>query len=178
MGNIEARTFIVDEFEVVHPWIECGMYDPSDERYPDVVLMDCKHPYLPLDARYQWAHVTFDVSFSRSPTGTSVDINPTQSVAEFETTFEKIIDKEYNATCMGAEGYEYYFSVTSDCLPGWITESDEATGYATVELTYDEELTKDKKRFTDEEIERKREEFRALFDEWDLEYGPDATPRP
>ncbi|WP_175607290.1 hypothetical protein [Natrinema saccharevitans] len=42
----------------------------------------------------------------------------------------------------------------------------------------EERLTKAKKRFTDEEIERKREEFRALFNDWNVEYGPDATPRP
>ncbi|WP_435551705.1 hypothetical protein [Natrinema sp. CGMCC1.2065] len=79
---------------------------------------------------------------------------------------------------MGGEGYEYYFTVESDCLPGWIIESDDVTSYATVELTYDEELTKAEEEFSDEEIERRREEFRAHFDDWDLEYGPDATPRP
>ncbi|WP_245742158.1 hypothetical protein [Natrinema salaciae] len=77
---------------------------------------------------------------------------------------------------MGAQGYEYYFTIMSDCLPSWIIESDGV--YATVELTYDEELTKAEEEFTDEEIERRREEFRALFDNWDVEYGPDATPRP
>ncbi len=176
MGNIEARPFIVDEFEILQSWIECRMYDPSDEPYPNIVLMHCGHPCLPFDARYRWSYVTFDVSFSRSPTGTSVDVGPTRSVAEFETTFEKITDKGYNAACMGAQGYEYYFTIMSDCLPSWIIESDGV--YATVELTYDEELTKAEEEFTDEEIERRREEFRALFDDWDLEYGPDATPRP
>ncbi|ELY77158.1 hypothetical protein C486_16965 [Natrinema gari JCM 14663] len=39
-------------------------------------------------------------------------------MAEFEATFGKISDEAYNAVCMGAEGYEYDFTVESDCLPG------------------------------------------------------------
>ncbi|OAQ52177.1 hypothetical protein HTG_14440 [Natrinema mahii] len=178
MGDIEARSFIVDRFEFVQTWMECVMYDPSDERHPDVILHTCGHPYLPFDARYQWAHVTVDVSFSRSLTGPSVDVGPTRSVAEFETTVGKIAEEAYNATCMGGEGYEYEFTIEGDCLPNWIIESDDVTSYMTVELTYDEELTKVEEDFTDEEIERRREEFRALFDDWNVEYGPDATPRP
>ncbi|ELY77159.1 hypothetical protein [Natrinema gari] len=72
MGDIEVRPFIVDRFEFVQTWLECVMYDPGDDRYPDVILHTCGHPYLPLDAWYQWAHVRFDVSFSRSPTGIGV----------------------------------------------------------------------------------------------------------
>ncbi|OAQ52176.1 hypothetical protein HTG_14435 [Natrinema mahii] len=176
MGNIEARPFIVDEFEFIQTWIKCRMYDPGDDRHPDVILNNCGHPCLPFDARYRWSHVIFDVSFSRSPTGKNINVGQTRSVAEFETTFENIADEAYNVGCMGAEGYELYFTVESDCLPDWITESDDV--YATVELTYDEELTKAEEGFTDEEIEHKREEFQAHFDEWDLEYGPDAMPRP
>ncbi|MFA9504490.1 hypothetical protein ACERIM_17150 [Natrinema sp. H-ect1] len=178
MGNIESKTFIVDRFEFIQTWMECVMYDPGDERYPDVLLHSCGHPCLPFDARYQSSHVTLDFSISREPTGVGIDIGPARSVTEFETTFERQSDKHYAAACMGAEGYEYDLSLESECLPSWVAESDEVTGYATVELTYDEELTKSKQRLSDEEIERKREEFRALFDDWDLEYGPDATPRP
>lgn len=47
----------------------------------------------------------------------------------------------------GVRGRYHPVSLESQCLSSWVVKSDQATGYATVELTYDEDATKSEEEF-------------------------------
>lgn len=178
MTDIDPRTFLVDRFEPQTKAVECLLFDPGEERYPDFVLNHCVHTCLPYDGRHEKAWITVDISVTRDPDHAVTDVGPTRSIVEFETEFEPFRDIDvYNASCQGAIGHEYSFTIESEVLPSWIVGEDEITGYVTVDVTYDEEVTKEEQGLTDGDITQRREDFRELFAERDLEFGPDATPK-
>jgi len=81
--NVEVN---VDETDRTDVCVRCLFWGATADN-SGFEPTSCNHSILPLSARYKFAELDIEVSFSLEPEGTPVQVSPDKTTGEFTTKF-------------------------------------------------------------------------------------------
>jgi len=152
-----------------------GLFTYALTERPNIEVSACMHPYIPLEARYRGAVATFTVTVSGEPIGTTSNIGATRASSAFQIR-QSDFRNFPTLACRGREQAVVVLTVLDDRVSDWLSVRDEKPVFVRVSVDHDEKQTLNRDGMSQEEIERRRSEFREEINKWPAVKDPEHTP--